>query len=229
MLYGFFSSTCYLNCVFHVLSIEFSIAFWKSRNIFEEQDDVIKWKRFPRYWPFVREIHRSSVDSPHKGQWRGAWIFFFDLRLHDRLSKQSRRRWLWYYVTITKCARSIQASIFWFYSGYFGLPSNLWYKAHHIPKLKMFLASSCSCLCPIQFSKVSSREWRCSWLQLHPSYQQFYWWAYTRCLAVCNILWKHTNRQMSLELRSAVTRSKPIELYSIIQLLICCRLTRYAS
>ena len=23
------------------------------------QDDVIKWKHFPRYWPFVREIHRS--------------------------------------------------------------------------------------------------------------------------------------------------------------------------
>ena len=30
---------------------------------------------FPRYWPFVREIHRSPVDSPHKGQWRGTWIF----------------------------------------------------------------------------------------------------------------------------------------------------------
>ena len=27
----------------------------------------------------------------------------------------------------------------------------------------MFLASSCSCLCPIQWSQVLSREWRCSW------------------------------------------------------------------
>ena len=36
------------------------------------RDDVIKWKRFPRYWPFVRGIHRSPVNSPHKGQWRGA-------------------------------------------------------------------------------------------------------------------------------------------------------------
>ena len=35
-------------------------------------DDVIKWKYFPRYWPFVRGIHRSLVNSPHKGQWRGA-------------------------------------------------------------------------------------------------------------------------------------------------------------
>ena len=38
-------------------------------------DDVIKWKHFPRYWPFVRGIYRSPVNSPHKGQWRGALIF----------------------------------------------------------------------------------------------------------------------------------------------------------
>ena len=35
-------------------------------------DDVIKWKHFPRNWPFVQGIHRSSVNSPHKGQWREA-------------------------------------------------------------------------------------------------------------------------------------------------------------
>ena len=38
-------------------------------------DDVIKWKYFPRYWPFVRRNHRSPVDSPHKCQWRGALMF----------------------------------------------------------------------------------------------------------------------------------------------------------
>ena len=38
-------------------------------------DDVIQWKHFPRYWPFVRGIHRSLVNSPHKGQWRGALMF----------------------------------------------------------------------------------------------------------------------------------------------------------
>ena len=38
-------------------------------------DDVIKWKHFPRYWPFVRGIHRSPAISPHKGQWRGALVF----------------------------------------------------------------------------------------------------------------------------------------------------------
>ena len=38
-------------------------------------DDVIKWKHFPRYWPFVRGIHRWPVNSPHKGQWRGALMY----------------------------------------------------------------------------------------------------------------------------------------------------------
>ena len=38
-------------------------------------DDVIKWKHFPRHWPFVRGIHRSPIDSPQKGQWRKALMF----------------------------------------------------------------------------------------------------------------------------------------------------------
>ena len=41
----------------------------------KDHDDVIKWKHFPRNWPFVREIHRSPVNFPHKGQWRGALMF----------------------------------------------------------------------------------------------------------------------------------------------------------
>ena len=48
---------------------------------------------FPRYWPFVWGIHWSPVNSPHKGQWRGALSFFFELRLNKHLSNQSRRRW----------------------------------------------------------------------------------------------------------------------------------------
>ena len=38
-------------------------------------DDVIKWKHFPRYWPFGWRIHRSPVNSPHKRQWRGSLMF----------------------------------------------------------------------------------------------------------------------------------------------------------
>ena len=45
-------------------------------------DDAIKWKHFPRYWPFVWGIHHSPVNSPHKSQWRRAFMFSGDLRRH---------------------------------------------------------------------------------------------------------------------------------------------------
>ena len=44
-------------------------------HFFQIHDGVIKWKQFLCYWPFVEGIHRSPVNSPHKGQWRGALMF----------------------------------------------------------------------------------------------------------------------------------------------------------
>ena len=58
--------------------------------------DVIKWKHFPRYWPFVRGIQRWLVNSPHKGQWRGALMFSLICTLNKRLNKQS---WCWWFET----------------------------------------------------------------------------------------------------------------------------------
>ena len=39
------------------------------------REDVIKWKHFPCYWPFVRRIHWSLVGSPHRGQWHRALMY----------------------------------------------------------------------------------------------------------------------------------------------------------
>ena len=50
-------------------------------------DDVIKWKHFPRYWSFVRGIHRSQRPVTQ------SFDVFFDLHLNKRLSNQSKRRW----------------------------------------------------------------------------------------------------------------------------------------
>ena len=36
-------------------------------NSYISTDNVITCKRLPHHWPFVREIHRWPVDSPHKG------------------------------------------------------------------------------------------------------------------------------------------------------------------
>ena len=53
-------------------------------------DDVIKWKHFPRNWPFVR----GTTDGfPSQRPVTRSIDVFFDLRLKKRLSKQSRRRW----------------------------------------------------------------------------------------------------------------------------------------
>ena len=56
-------------------------------------DDVIKWKHFPRYRPFVRGIHRSRWIPRTKASYAELWCFFFDLSLNKRLSKQSRGWW----------------------------------------------------------------------------------------------------------------------------------------
>ena len=44
-------------------------------------DDVIKWKHFPRYWPFVRGIHRSTVNSTHTRPVQRSFEVLFDLCL----------------------------------------------------------------------------------------------------------------------------------------------------
>ena len=74
-------------------------------------DDVIKWKHFPRYWPFVREIHRSSVNFPHKGQWRGALMFslicaWINGWVNNRDAGHLRRHRAHYDVTVMGESRS---------------------------------------------------------------------------------------------------------------------------
>ena len=49
--------------------------FGKHKDIFQfylTHDYVIEWKHIPQYWPLAR----LPVNSPHKGQWRGALMFF---------------------------------------------------------------------------------------------------------------------------------------------------------
>ena len=58
-----------------VQSLNYGLLLSDNLNITAMHDDVIKWKHFTRYWPFVRGIHRSTVNSSHKGQWRGALVF----------------------------------------------------------------------------------------------------------------------------------------------------------
>ena len=75
------SAICFQTCVgcyrAVLLAQHYSKYSWNTcfNTLVLTYDDVIKWTHFPRYWPFVRGIHRSPVNSPHKGQWRGALMF----------------------------------------------------------------------------------------------------------------------------------------------------------
>ena len=62
---------------------------------------------FPRFWPFVRWIHRSPVNSPHKGQWRGALMFSLICALNKLLSKQLWGWWFWDAIAL------IMMSLYW--------------------------------------------------------------------------------------------------------------------
>ena len=75
-------------------------------------EDVIKWKHFPRYWPFARETHRSPVNSPYKGQRRGALMFsLICVRINgwvnNRQAGDLRRYRAHYYVIVMYWAASI--------------------------------------------------------------------------------------------------------------------------
>ena len=82
------SFICIINCVL----------VWLIGNMYMNSvhNDVIKWKHFSRYWPFVRGIHRWI---PHtKASDTELWCFF-DLRLNKRLSKQA---WGWWFETLSR-------------------------------------------------------------------------------------------------------------------------------
>ena len=83
--------TCVKTILHFVAFVHFCVT-WK---IQIPHDDIIKWKHFRRYWPFVRGIHRSPVNSPRKGQWRGALVF----SLICALSKPS---WGWWFETSSR-------------------------------------------------------------------------------------------------------------------------------
>ena len=66
-------------------------------------DDVIGWKHFPRYWPFVRGIHRSPVNSPQKISDAELWCFLWSVKngwINNREADDLRRHRAHYDVIV---------------------------------------------------------------------------------------------------------------------------------
>ena len=72
--------------------------------------DVMKWKHFPLYWPFVRGIHPWPDEFPSQRPVTRSFDVFFDLRLNKPLSKQclsvclsSQNIWGWLFNALLDC------------------------------------------------------------------------------------------------------------------------------
>ena len=88
---------------------------------FTTHDDVIKWKHFPRNWPFAREIHRSPVNFPHKGQWRGTLMFsliyaWINDWVNNREAGDLRRQHGHYDVIVMKYSKQHRALLINFFA-----------------------------------------------------------------------------------------------------------------
>ena len=60
--------------------------------VLAEHDGVMTWTLFPHYWPFVRGIHRSTMDSLHKGPVVRTVCLFYIIP-SKLLTKHSGDRW----------------------------------------------------------------------------------------------------------------------------------------
>ena len=62
----------------NVIERFFQDPIWsRSLNINMLPDDLIKWKYFPSYWPFVSGIHRSTMDSRQKASDAELWYLLW--------------------------------------------------------------------------------------------------------------------------------------------------------
>ena len=82
---------------------------------FEGHDNVIKWKHFPHYWPFVQELSGQRGIPLTKAS-DAELLYFFYLRLNKRLSKHSWRRW--FETTLRSLWRHFNAYASWYLMKY---------------------------------------------------------------------------------------------------------------
>ena len=121
-------------------------------------------ENFPRYWWFVRGIHRSPVNSTHKRPVTQSFDVFFDQCLNIRLSKQSSGWWfetpscpLWCHCN-AQCVFGVGVG-WWHWNQYYFIIKLWWLNDEfrllglaRITHLKqLFQGSFCICAHPMRY------------------------------------------------------------------------------
>ena len=128
-----------------------------SRETWHFHDDVIKWKHFPRYWPFVRGTGQFPTQRPV------TWSFdvFFDLRLNKPLSKQS---WGWWLETLS-CT-------LWRHRNVYSSPTQItWFFCAMWPTIW----SKSSCKQRKSSSPKAESCYELLWFFVNTNYSRFWW------------------------------------------------------
>ena len=99
-----FDQQRYINVMIYVIYMYLILSLKSPHNgpLLTEHDDVVKWKHFRRYWPFVQGIDRSPVNS----QWRGALMFsvicaWINGWVNNREAANLRRHLAYYDIIVT--------------------------------------------------------------------------------------------------------------------------------
>ena len=94
-------------------------------------DDVIKWKHLPRYWTSVRGLHRTRVNSGHKGQWCGALMFslicaWINGWVYNREAGDLWHHRAHYDVNLNDVMVLIVPPLYWFKANAYSCPTSLY-------------------------------------------------------------------------------------------------------
>ena len=163
-------------------------------------DDVIKWKHFPRYWPFVRGIHRSPVNSPYKGQWRGALMFSMNCIwikdwVNNREAGDLRRHRAHYDVTLMPTLKRMIQSRICTCDIHWLTPHTMYGNSFPIGKIQLFLRlwrPGSDTLNSLSFFSAQRHWIRCTyWFIVNCTHRSKYHYDFIQHL-LSTIKWKPT-------------------------------------
>ena len=189
------------------------------RQVYPGHDDVTKLKHFPAWLALCAGNSPVSVNSPHKGQWRGSLMFslicvWINGWVNNREAGNLRRHCGHYGVIVMNsnityitqnCTCPSTADSHWLA---WGAETKSWWR-HQMETFSALLAI-CAGNSPVPENSPHKGQWRgalmfsliCAWIK-RLSKQTWGWWLETPSLP----LWRHSNVLSANVVRSTKTHS----------------------